>query len=68
MTPVAIRKSRDRRLEPHPPARADGVEDDVERDSNDSFPASDPPSWVPVARVGQPRTAQSGTEVRPPVQ
>ena len=36
--------------------------DDVELNSDESFPASDPPSWTPVARVGRPRP-QDGTDV-----
>ena len=35
--------------------------DDVELNSDESFPASDPPSWTPVARVGRPRP-QEGTD------
>jgi len=44
--------------------QAIAVEDDVERDSNDSFPASDPPSWIPVSRVGEPSHDRRGREIR----
>jgi len=37
--------------------------DQVEINSTDSFPASDPPSWIPVRRTGKPDPLTQ----RPPV-
>lgn len=42
--------------------RADAPDDDVELNSDDSFPASDPPSWTPVARIGKPKQSPSSQE------
>jgi hypothetical protein len=60
MTSVATRR---RHLPPATTTAREqaGPVDDVELNSDESFPASDPPSWTPVARVGQPKkVSQSG--------
>ena len=46
-----------------PKALAKKTPDPVELDSRDSFPASDPPSWVPVTGEGVPD--RSGRKRRP---
>ena len=38
--------------------------DDVELNSDESFPASDPPSWTPVARIGSPKPRPDNDSVR----
>jgi hypothetical protein len=34
------------------------IRDEIEAASEDSFPASDPPSWTPTASLGSPSTAR----------
>jgi phosphohistidine phosphatase len=36
------------------------LSDEIERDSQDSFPASDAPSWTPITRIGTPIPAKRG--------
>jgi hypothetical protein len=56
---VTRKPSQRTQSEPVFPRRKSAPVDDVELNSDESFPASDAPSWTPVARVGSPRASVS---------
>ncbi len=53
-TPTARRTSDQQPSEMSYRSRVVPLSDEIERDSQDSFPASDAPSWTPITRIGTP--------------
>ena len=54
-TPTARRSS-----DQQPRQMSFPLSDEIERDSQDSFPASDAPSWTPITRIGTPIPPKRG--------
>ena len=59
---AAIARRRHRRPRPTPDAKSSDWK--IDEGLKESFPASDPPSWTPLARIGAPR--RRGGEPRGP--
>jgi phosphohistidine phosphatase len=59
--PSALRGTSDRQSRPKSyRSRVVPLSDEIDRDSQDSFPASDAPSWTTIARIGMPMPPKRG--------
>ncbi|MGC2780601.1 MAG: hypothetical protein WA418_33690 [Bradyrhizobium sp.] len=56
----AAKPAKPKRHKSVPGEAGEPTQEDLDESLVETFPASDPPSWVPLARIGAPKKKESG--------